>query len=171
MVYVFIILLIVTLLLGCCILFINIENDLSLIDIKLKKSSENIEKLLSKKQESMNKAYKIIKKNIKKKDYLKDFSELKKDKLSLSEFDNELNKYLEIMISIKDDYKSLNTKEYKNVLKEINEIDEEIIANEKYSNKNSIILIKKLKGIYKIVAKFKKFKNYDVYEIKEPINE
>lgn len=136
-------------------------------NIKLNIANENIEKALHKKHSLMNKLYTLIKKVVKKKDYLKDFNSLKNKKLNTYELDNNLSEFFDTMKQIKEDYKRLNTKEYNAILNEIKELDEEIIANKKYFNKNNNILIKQLKSYHKIVGKIHGIKVRNSYELKE----
>ncbi len=166
--YLFIVVLILTIIIACALFFINKYNELNEISVKMNKAQENISNYLQEKYTKMYECYRIIKKNIKKKDYLKDFNELKIDKVSTYELDTELNNYYELMNELKDTYKSLNSKEYKKLLEEVLVISEKVIANEKYFNKYNNVLIKKITGINKIIANIGKIKVKTSYEIKEP---
>lgn len=126
-----------------------------------------IEENLQKKLDSMNQLYTQIKKVIKKKDYLKDFNNLRSKKLNNYDLDSALNENLKIMLDFKDDYKALNNEEFNSNLQTINEIDQIIIANKKYYNKNNNLLVKSLKGYTKVVAKLNKIVVKTSYELKE----
>ena len=166
--YLFIVVLILTIIIACALFFINKFNELNEISIKMNKAQDNISNLLQEKYSKMYDCYKIIKKNIKKKDYLKDFNELKIDKLTTYELDTELNNYYDLMSELKETYKSLNTKDYKKLLEEVVDISEKIIASEKYFNKYNNVLIKKITGFNKLIANIGKIKVKTSYEIKEP---
>ena len=133
-------------------------------------ANDNITSLLKEKYSLMQKLYEIIKKNIKKKDYLKDFSALSKQNLSNYELDAELNTHLKTMTDLKEDYKSLNNKEYNDLLKQAKKIDQDIVANKKFFNKNNNLLIKTLHGYKKVVAKLLNINVKTSYEIKKPID-
>ena len=140
------------------------------IRIKMNNANDNITSLLKEKYSLMQKLYEIIKKNIKKKDYLKDFSALSKQNLSNYELDAELNTHLKTMTDLKEDYKSLNNKEYNDLLKQAKKIDQDIVANKKFFNKNNNLLIKTLHGYKKVVAKLLNINIKTSYEIKKPID-
>ena len=140
------------------------------IRIKMNNANDNITSLLKEKYSLMQKLYEIIKKNIKKKDYLKDFSALSKQNLSNYELDAELNTHLKTMTDLKEDYKSLNNKEYNDLLKQAKKIDQDIVANKKFFNKNNNLLIKTLHGYKKVVAKLLNINVKTSYEIKKPID-
>ena len=140
------------------------------IRIKMNNANDNITSLLKEKYSLMQKLYEIIKKNIKKKDYLKDFSALSKQNLSNYELDAELNTHLKTMTDLKEDYKSLNNKEYNDLLKQAKKIDQDIVANKKFFNKNNNQLIKALHGYKKVVAKLLNINVKTSYEIKKPID-
>lgn len=169
MTIIFIILLIVTIIMGLLLVYFSAYSKISTIKIKMDNANDNISKALNKKYDLMNNLYKIIKKVLKKKDYLKEFANLDISKLSSYEIDNELNEYLDTMIAIKEDNKSVNTKEYRSILEDIKEQDQIIIANKKYFNKNNNELIKVLKKQNKLIAKIMHVHVKTSYEIKEPI--
>lgn len=166
--YIFIVLFVILILTSWALLVTISRSKITNINIKMTKAENNIGDLLKQKYELMNKCYQIIKKNIHKKDYFKDFSELKIDKLSDHDLDEELEKHFDIMREIRDAYKSLKTEEYSSLIIKIDEINENIYANKIFFNKYNDVLIKELKGINKIVATFLKIKVRTSYEIKEP---
>lgn len=150
------------------ILYNEAYNKLKVIKTKMDKSNDNITKLLNDKYNLMQQLYDIIKKNVKKKDYLKEFNALSKQKLSNYELDNELNTHLKTMIDLKEDYKSLNSKECNTLFNDIKAIDQDIIASKKFFNKNNNLLVKNMHGYTKIVAKLLKINIKTSYEIKKP---
>ena len=166
-----ILLLLILIALIITIFYYTSYSNLKEIKTKMDSANDNITNSLKDKHEEMKKLYEIIKKNVKKKDYLKDFNSLAKRNLTNYELDNELNSFLKTMIEIKDDYKSLNTKETNALFKKIKLIDQEIIANKKFFNKNNNLLIKTLTGYNKIVGKIMNVNVRTSYEIKKPNND
>ncbi len=150
------------------IFFYEAYNKLILIRRKMDTANESITKLLNDKFNLMKKLYEIIKKNMKKKDYLKDFNTLSKQSLSNYELDNELSNHFKIMLELKEDHKSLNTKECNDLFKQIKIIDQDIIASQKFFNKNNNLLVKNMHGYTKIVAKILNINIKTSYEIKKP---
>ena len=162
------------LLLICAIVFIlsfglifyfDAYTKLSDTDTKMKSADENITNKLQEKLALMEKLRDIIKKNIKKKDYLKEFASISNRKLNNYELDSELSEHLKTMNTIKEDYKAINNKEYNDILNDIEEIDEEITANKKYFNKYNNKLIKIRSGFTKIIAKIKRINVRTSYDI------
>ena len=146
-------------------------NTLSIINIKMENAENNIKKRLTEKEEQMKKLAALIKKVVKKKDYLKDFNSLSKQKLNIYELDNRLASSFEIMCDLRDDYKKLKTDEYNNIIDIIEGIDQEILANKKYFNRNNNLLIKQLKSYHKLVAKINHITAKTSFETKEPKRE
>ena len=163
-------LVIILLIVIVAIFYFEAYGTLNDIRIKMNNANDNITSLLKEKYSLMQKLYEIIKKNIKKKDYLKDFSALSKQNLSNYELDAELNTHLKTMIDLKEDYKSLNNKEYNDLLKQAKKIDQDIVANKKFFNKNNNLLIKTLHGYKRVVAKLLNINIKTSYEIKKPID-
>jgi hypothetical protein len=135
---------------------------------KMDNANENITNNLKEKYELMKDLASLVKKSLKKKDYLKDFNSLKVNNLTNYELDTELSNHLITFKNLKEDYKSLNNDKYNETLQKISLIDQELYANKRYFNKNNNKLIKDLKGYVKIVAKLLKINVKTSYEIKEP---
>lgn len=155
----------------CLLLYFTAYNKISVVKIKMDNADNIITENLNKKHELMDKLYESIKKVVKKKDYLKDFNNLKEKNLNNYELDKELSEHLQTMIDMKEDYKALNTKEYNAILSEIRQIDQIIRANKVFFNKNNNALFKQMKGYTKIAAKIAKINVRNSYEIKEPTGE
>ena len=164
-----VILIIIIILLSLVIAYFYIANNLTEYKIKMELAEKEIQKNVNDKYTKMKEMQKIINKTLKKKEYLKAFSEIDDSELSINDLSIKLDESLEIMNALKDDHKSLNTDEFNNKLQEINMIDERIIANKKYYNKTNNLLLKDLKGIKKIVAKILHISSKSSYEIKEPV--
>ncbi|MBQ6841376.1 MAG: hypothetical protein IJO63_04615 [Bacilli bacterium] len=163
-----IILILIIICLIATILYFVAYNKLIVIKIKMDNANEKIAEDLKQKHELMIKLYEEIKKVVKKKDYLKDFNSLKKQKLTNYELDKELSLHLDTMKAFKEDYKELNNDTFNDILQSIKELDQDIMASKKFFNRNNNNLIKQLKGYTKIVAKLKKINVKNSYEIKEP---
>ena len=161
-----ILLVFITIILALAIIYFNGYNKLSIIKAKMDSANDIISKSLKDKQKLMNELYILIKKVIKKKDYLKDFNSLNNKKLTNYELDIELNNNLKIMKELKEDNKELNTNEYNEILTKIEAKDEILIANKKYYNKNNNLLSKTINGYLKIIAKINHIKIQTSYELK-----
>ena len=141
-------------------------NKISIIKAKMDCADEIIVKTLKEKYNYMKSIYDSYKKISKKKDYLKDFNNLKINKLSNYELDIELNNYLKTMLDLKEDNKELNTEEVNELFNKIELLNEVLIANKKYYNKNNILLNKTIKGYIKIIANINNIKLQTSYETK-----
>ena len=161
-----ILLVFITIILALSIIYFNGYYKLSIIKAKMDSANDIISKSLKDKQKLMNELYILIKKVIKKKDYLKDFNSLNNKKLTNYELDIELNNNLKIMKELKEDNKELNTNEYNEILTKIEAKDEILIANKKYYNKNNNLLSKTINGYLKIIAKINHIKIQTSYELK-----
>lgn len=164
--FLIILLVFITIILALSIIYFNGYNKLSIIKAKMDSANDIISKTLKDKQKLMNELYILIKKVIKKKDYLKDFNSLNNKKLTNYELDIELNNNLKIMKELKEDNKELNTNEYNEILTKIEAKDEILIANKKYYNKNNNLLSKTINGYLKIIAKINHVKIQTSYELK-----
>ena len=162
---------IIKFIISALIIYCNSYNKLSTYKIKMDNAFKEIEDNLKLKLDLMNKLYSEIKKVVDKKDYLKGFSTLKNKNLNSYELDKELNEYYATMIKFKEDYKKLNNKEFNDILNELKEIEQNLIAAKKFFNKNNNALMKNLKKQNKIVAKLINIKVKNSYEIKEPVEE
>ena len=164
--FLIILLVFITIIFALSIIYFNGYYKLSIIKAKMDSANDIISKSLKDKQKLMNELYILIKKVIKKKDYLKDFNSLNNKKLTNYELDIELNNNLKIMKELKEDNKELNTNEYNEILTKIEAKDEILIANKKYYNKNNNLLSKTINGYLKIIAKINHIKIQTSYELK-----
>ena len=164
--FLIILLVFITIILALSIIYFNGYYKLSIIKAKMDSANDIISKSLKDKQKLMNELYILIKKVIKKKDYLKDFNSLNNKKLTNYELDIELNNNLKIMKELKEDNKELNNNEYNEILTKIEAKDEILIANKKYYNKNNNLLSKTINGYLKIIAKINHVKIQTSYELK-----
>ena len=164
--FLIILLVFITIILALSIIYFNGYYKLSIIKAKMDSANDIISKSLKDKQKLMNELYILIKKVIKKKDYLKDFNSLNNKKITNYDLDIELNNNLKIMKELKEDNKELNTNEYNEILTKIEAKDEILIANKKYYNKNNNLLSKTINGYLKIIAKINHIKIQTSYELK-----
>lgn len=164
--FLIILLVFITIVFALSIIYFNGYYKLSIIKAKMDSANDIISKSLKDKQKLMNELYILIKKVIKKKDYLKDFNSLNNKKFTNYELDIELNNNLKIMKELKEDNKELNTNEYNDILTKIEAKDEILIANKKYYNKNNNLLSKTINGYLKIIAKINHIKIQTSYELK-----
>ena len=133
----------------------------NIVDYKLKidKAEGIIDESLRNKYDLIAKLNTVIKKVLTKKDYLKEYIELKNKKISNYELDRKLNEAVNIILEVKNDYNELDTKELNNDLKEIDKINETLASCKSYYNKNTSELnqiIKKFPS--NIVAKIHRYK-------------
>lgn len=164
--FLIILLVFITIILALSIIYFNGYYKLSIIKAKMDSANDIISKSLKDKQKLMNELYILIKKVIKKKDYLKDFNSLNNKKITNYDLDIELNNNLKIMKELKEDNKELNTNDYNEILTKIEAKDEILIANKKYYNKNNNLLSKTINGYLKIIAKINHIKIQTSYELK-----
>lgn len=136
------------------IIYASIYNTLITYKIKIEKAEGIIDEALRSKYDLIAKLNISIKKVVTKKDYLKDYISLKDKKISNYEMDRKLTEAYNIILDLKDDYSILNTKEFKTDLKEMNRINEELVASKNYYNSNTSLLNETIKKFpSNIVAK------------------
>ena len=134
-------------------------NNLVNYKIKIEKAEGIIDENLRQKYDLIAKMNIAIKKVVTKKDYLKDYIDLKDKRISNYELDRKLTEAMNIILEVKNDYSELDTKEFKKDLQEINEINETLISCKTYYNKNTTELnqiIRKFPS--NIVAKIHRYK-------------
>ncbi len=133
-----IILLLVILLGIIAILYINIYNHIQFSKTKIEKVEGKIDEDLREKYDLIVKADTVIKNNLKaKKDYLKEYINLKEEKISNFDLERKLKEAKNIIDTLYEDNKELNQNE---TMQEINEefksIDEKLVAGISYYNKH-----------------------------------
>lgn len=134
-------------------------NNLVNYKIKIEKAEGIIDENLRKKYDLIAKMNIAIKKVVTKKDYLKDYIDLKDKRISNYELDRKLTEAMNIILEVKNDYSELNNKDFNNDLKEINAINETLTSCKTYYNKNTTELnqiIRKFPS--NIVAKIHRYK-------------
>lgn len=134
-------------------------NDLVSYKIKIEKAEGIIDESLRKKYDIIMEMNIAIKKVVTKKDYLKDYTELKNKKISNYEMDRKLIEATNIILEVKNDYKELDTKDFNKHIKEINKLNETLVSCKNYYNKNTSELNKIIRKFpSNIIAKIHKFK-------------
>ena len=137
-----ILLIIISIGFGISLVYFIGYNKISIIKAKMDAANDIISKALKDKKDIMNEIYDKYKKVLKKKDYLKTMTDLKEDN------------------------KELNTDEINELFNKIDSINEILIANKKYYNKNNNLLMKTIKGYIKVIAKINNIKVQTSYETK-----
>ncbi len=141
------------------IFYINIYNNLVTYKIKIEKAESIIDEALRQKYDIISKLNISIKKVITKKDYLKEYIDLKNKKLSNYELDRKLTEAYNLILEVKSDYEKLNTKEFNNNLKEIEKLNETLTSCKTYYNNNTSELNKLIRKVpSNIVAKIHRYK-------------
>ena len=141
------------------IAYVITYNNLVNYKIKIEKAEGIIDENLRQKYDLIAKMNIAIKKVVTKKDYLKDYIDLKDKRISNYELDRKLTEAMNIILEVKNDYNELDNKEFNNELKEINIINETLTSCKTYYNKNTTELnqiIRKFPS--NIVAKIHRYK-------------
>ncbi len=140
-------------------LYVNIYNSLMHYKTRIELSENSIDEALRKKYDLICEINVELKKISKDKDYLKEYIELNKKKLTNFDTDRKLTECMNLIKELKNDYKKLDSKEFNSNLKEIKKVDESLMASKNFYNKNTSSLnayIRKFPN--SIVAKNHKFK-------------
>lgn len=141
------------------ILYVNIYNNLAIYKTKIEKAENIIDEALRNKYDIIAKLNVLIKKEVTKKDYLKEYIELKDKKVSNFEIDRKLTEATNIILEVKNDHEKLNNKEFNSLLKEIDVINETLASSKNYYNNNTSKLnqiIRKFPS--NIIAKIHKYR-------------
>lgn len=141
------------------LIYVFTYNDLVSYKIKIEKAEGIIDESLRKKYDIIMEMNIAIKKVVTKKDYLKDYTELKNKKISNYEMDRKLIEATNIILEVKNDYKELDTKDFNKHIKEINKLNETLVSCKNYYNKNTSELNKIIRKFpSNIIAKIHNFK-------------
>jgi LemA protein len=132
------IILLLIIIIGIIAIFYAITyNNLINYKLRIEKAEGIIDESLRKKYDILSKLNISIKKIAPKKDYLKEYIDLKDKRISNYEMDRKLTEAYNIILDVKEDNSSLDTKEFKKNLKEIEEINETLTSCKNYYNKNT----------------------------------
>lgn len=134
------IILIIIIILGIIgIVYINAYNKLQFLKTKIEQAENIADESLRAKYDNIVKINGIIKKTLKsKKDYLKEYIDLKDKKISNFELDRELIEAMSTIESLINDHEKLeNNHDIQEIIYEIKNIDEKLAAAKTYYNKNT----------------------------------
>lgn len=154
------IILILIILLGSVGLFYVITyNTLINYKLKIEKAEGIIDESLRQKYDIIAKLNVSIKKVVTKKDYLKEYIDLKDKRISNYDMDRKLTEAENLILEVKGDHTELDTKDFNKNLKEIKRINENLISSKNYYNKNTADLNKIIRKFpTNVIAKIHKFK-------------
>ena len=141
------------------IIYVVNYNKLSYYKTRIELAESIIDDNLRKKYDKLCEINIEIKKELDKKDYLKEYIELNDKRISNFELDRKLVEAMNLTKELINDNKVLNNKEMNKILKETKKIDEELETGKNYYNKNNTILngiIRKFPS--NIVAKIHRYK-------------
>jgi len=143
------------------IVYVNSYNKLQYLRTKVEQAESIIDESLRTKYDLLGKINIIVKKVVKdKKDYLKEYVNLKNHKISNFDLDRKLVEAMNVVYELQNDYSALDKNEELNtILNEIKTTDERLSAVKNYYNKNTSLsngLVRKFPSM--IVAKIHKFK-------------
>ena len=149
------IILILIIILGIIAIFYIITyNTIITYKIKIEKAEGIIDEDLRKKYDIIAEANVFVKKVVTKKDYLKEYMELKDKRISNYELDRKLTEAYTLLLELKNDHSELDNKDFNKLLKDINVINEDLVSCKNYYNKNTSELNKIIQKIpTNIVAK------------------
>ena len=114
-----IILLLIIILGILAIIYATIYNNLVSYKLKIEKAEGIIDESLRQKYDIIAKLNIAIKKVVTKKDYLKEYIDLKDKRITNYDLDRKLTEAYNIILEVKNDHEELNTKEFNKDLKEI----------------------------------------------------
>lgn len=151
-----------------CILLILIllgKNKFNFSIIKIEEAESNIELYLEKKRNLLERAIPILKKELKRDDFLKSLDKLDKEVLNHFQTNALLhNAYLELLGIIDENEKLLKSKTIKKIIKDLDSNEQNRIGSVKYYNDN-VTNFNKLVNSFptSIIAFFCRYKNKDYY--------
>lgn len=123
---------------GIIVLYAIIYNKFQEAIIRINEAESNIDTILRDKYDAINRAYALIKGNIKvEKEIFEEIVKLRSRKISNFELDRELNMANDEFIQLKQEYNELNnSEELKKISKLMTSSDEKLISLKKYYNDN-----------------------------------
>ena len=132
-----IVLILIALLGALAMVYAIIYNNLISIKIKIDKAEGIIDESLRQKYDLICKMNNAVKKVTNKKDYLKDYIDLKDKRITNYEMDRKLIEAYNIILEVKGDHSALDTKEFNKEIKEMETINETLASSKIYYNKNT----------------------------------
>lgn len=154
------IVLILIIIFGIAALFYVITyNTLVTYKLKIEKAEGIIDESLRQKFDIIAKLNVAIKKVVTKKDYLKEYIDLKNKRISNYDLDRKLTEAENLILEVKSDHAELDNKDFNKSLKEISRINENLISSKNYYNRNTAELNKIIRKFpTNIVAKIHRYK-------------
>lgn len=154
------------------------HNKFQLTTIKINEADNNIDILLDKKRELLNRTRPIIKEELKLDEFLDDLDELQEKELSHFDMNNVLkDNYNELFKTLDDNEKLFKSEALVSIIDDINSNEEEIVGTIKFYNDN-VVVFNQWIGSFpsNLVAFFcryrkKKFYNNEKREIYEILND
>lgn len=132
------IVLIIIILIGIISIFYIITyNNITTYRLKIDKAESIIDESLRQKYDLICELNIQIKKVVTKKDYLKEYIELKNKRISNYEMDRKLTEAMNIITEVKNDYTELDNKDFNKEIKKISKINEDLTSSKNYYNKNT----------------------------------
>ena len=119
------------------IIYAIIYNNLIEIKLKIDKAEGIIDEALRQKYDLLCKMNTAMKKAANKKDYLKEYIDLKDKRITNYEMDRKLTEAYNIVLEVKGDHSALDTKEFNKEIKEMEAINETLASSKIYYNKNT----------------------------------
>lgn len=152
--------LILIIILGIIAIFYVITyNALTTYKLKIDKAEGIIDESLRQKYDTIAKLNVMIKKVVTKKDYLKEYIDLKDKRISNYDLDRKLTEAENTILEVKNDHSELDNKEFNKELKEIKIINENLISSKNYFNRNTSELNKIIRKFpTNIIAKIHRYK-------------
>ena len=135
-------LIVIIVLSALALIYVLNYNKLQYLKSKIEQSEQIIDDTLRKRYDLLCEASNIVKKELgDKKDYFKEYINIKADTLSSFEMDRKLKEAFNLLNNLKDDYKEVEkNKDLKKIFVNIKETNENITAVTAYYNKNTGIL-------------------------------
>ena len=141
------------------IFYVITYNNIITFKLKIDKAEGIIDESLRQKYDAIAKANGMIKKVVTKKDYLKDYIDLKDKRISNYELDRKLTEAMNIIWEVKNDFTELDNKDFNKILKEIKGIDEKLVSCKNYYNRNTADLNKVIRKFpTNLIAKIHRYK-------------
>lgn len=154
------IILIIIIVLGIIgLIYVISYNNLVEYKIKIEKAEGLIDDSLRQKYDKITELNSLIKKVVTKKDYLKEYIDLKDKRISNYELDRKLTEAMMLIKEVKNDYEELDNKDFNKELTDIEAIDESLISGKNYYNKYTSELNRIIQKFpTNIVAKIHRYK-------------
>ena len=154
------IILIIIIVLGIIgLLYVISYNNLVEYKIKIEKAEGLIDDSLRQKYDKITELNSLIKKVVTKKDYLKEYIDLKDKRISNYELDRKLTEAMMLIKEVKNDYEELDNKDFNKELTDIEAIDESLLSGKNYYNKYTSELNRIIQKFpTNIVAKIHRYK-------------